>query len=67
MFSLVELLAFDPVYGIVEIFLCYIGTTSAFLITVGVLLNLSKSSFIELLMIGIILIRKTAKPSIYET
>jgi len=67
MLSFVELLAFDPVYGIVEKFLCHIGTTSALLITVGVLLNLSKSSFIELLMIGVILVRKAAKPSIYGT
>ena len=46
MLSFVELLVFDPVYGIVEKFLCHIGTTSALLIKVGVLLNLSKSSFI---------------------
>jgi len=67
MLSFVELLAFDPVYGIVEKLLCHIDTTSALLITVGVLLNLSKSSFIELLMIGVILARKAAKPSIYGT
>jgi len=67
MFLFVELLAFDPVYGIVEKFLCHIGTTSALLIKVGVLLNLSKSSFIELPMIEIILIRKAAKLSIYGT
>jgi len=54
MLSFVELLEFDPVYGIVEKFLCHIGMTSALLITVGILLNLSKSSFIELLMIGVI-------------
>jgi len=65
MLSFVELLAFDPMYGIVEIFLCRIVTTSALLITLCVLLNLSKSSFIELLMIGVILVRKAAKPSIY--
>ena len=67
MHSFVELLAFDPVYGIEEKFLCHIGTMSAVLITVGVLLNLSKSCFIELLMIGVILVRKAAKPSIYGT
>jgi len=67
MLLFVELLVFDSVYGIVEIFLCHIGTTSALLITVGVLLNLSKSNFIELLMIGVILVRKDSKPSIYGT
>jgi len=65
MLSFVELLAFDPVYEIVEKFLCHIGTTSALLIAVGVLLNLSKSNFIELLMIGVILVRKASNPSIY--
>jgi hypothetical protein len=67
MLSFVELLTFDPVYGIVEKFLCPIGTTSALLITVGVLLNLLKSSSIELLMRGVILVRKAAKPSLYGT
>ena len=52
--SFIELLVYDSVYRIVEKFLCHIGTTSALLITVGALLNLSKSSFIELLMIELI-------------
>ena len=39
MLSFIELLAFDSVYGIVEKFICHIGTTSALLITVGVLLT----------------------------
>jgi len=47
--SFVELLAYDPVYGDVEKFIYHIGATSSLLIMVGILLNLSKSSFIELL------------------
>jgi len=52
MLSFVELLAFEPVYGVVEKFLCHIGTMLALLITVGALLNLSKNCLIELLMMG---------------
>jgi len=38
-----------------------IGTTSTLLVTIGVLLNLSKSSSIEQLMIGIDLVRNSVQ------
>ncbi|OUM64117.1 hypothetical protein PIROE2DRAFT_9223 [Piromyces sp. E2] len=55
MLSFNEFQTSDPVYGTNIKFLYPIDTTSALLITLVVLLNLSKSNFMELLMIGIVL------------
>jgi len=62
-----ELLVSDSVYGAVLLFLCHIGMMLTLLSTLGISLNLSNSSFMELLMIGIDLVRNSAKTSIYGT
>jgi len=49
------------------LFLCHIGRTSALLVMKMFLLNLSKSNSRELLMIGIVLARYSASPTIYGT
>jgi len=65
--SFEKILILDPVYGSNKLFLYLIGITSTLLVAFNILLNLSNSNFMELLMITIALIRKSAKPSIYGT
>ena len=59
----------DPVFGIIWLVLCLcpIGTTSTLLVVIGILQYLSNNSLNELLMIGIVLVRNSAKPTIYGT
>jgi len=69
--SFIELLRRDSSFVEIDddpvLLLCLISTTSKLLVKFGILQHLSNNSSNELLMIGIVLVKNSSKPTIFGT